>query len=117
MFEQTLHFVLFFLLPFSTSKQIFIVVLIVFQGRYPRSITIQPISQLQWIDDTKMASENLIIFFSGKQQTALKTDQKIYSRLIYDFMYNFFLSKDFQSSYITFVIFNNSTFFDTTKNK
>ena len=56
-------------------------------------------------------------FFSGKQQAAVKTDQKIYSLLIYDFIYdliyNFFLSKDFQSSYFTFDIFNNSTFFDT----
>ena len=53
-------------------------------------------------------------FFSWKQQAALKTDQKIYSFLIYDFIYNFVLSKDFQSSYNTFAIFNNSTFFGTT---
>ena len=56
-------------------------------------------------------------FFSGKQQAAVKIDHKIYTLLIYEFIYDFFLSKDFQSSYITFVIFNNSTFFDTTKNK
>ena len=56
-------------------------------------------------------------FFSGKQQAAVKADQKLYYLLIYDFIYDFFLSKDFQSSYITFFIFNNSTFFGTTENK
>ena len=56
-------------------------------------------------------------FFSGKQQAAVKTDHKIYTLLIYEFIYDFFLSKDFQSSYITFVIFNNSIFFGTTENK
>ena len=56
---------------------------------------------------------------SGKKQAAVKTDQKVYSLLIYNFfcnlIYDFFLSKDFQSSYITFDIFNNSTFFGTTE--
>ena len=51
-----------FLLPFLTSKQISIVVLIVFQRRYPRTITIQTIRQLQWTD-TKATSENFIISF------------------------------------------------------
>ena len=76
--------------------------------------TDQPIAMDRWYQNRFRKLDN---FFSGKQQTALKTDQKIYSLLIYNFIYNFFLSKDFQSSYITFVIFNNSTFFDTTKNK
>ena len=56
-------------------------------------------------------------FFSGKQQYPVKTDQKNYSFLIYDFIYDLiydpFLSNDSQSSYVTFGIFNNSTFFDT----
>ena len=56
-------------------------------------------------------------FFSGKQKAAVKTDPKIYSLLIYDFIYGFFLSKDFQISYITFVISNNSTIFGTIGNK
>ena len=42
-FEQTLHFVSVFLLPFSIRKQKFIVVLAVFQGRYSRMIIAQPI--------------------------------------------------------------------------
>ena len=51
--------------------------------------------------------------FSGKQQGAVRTDQKII----------LFLSiilhsgKDVQSSYIAFDIFNNSTFFGTTEKK
>ena len=55
-------------------------------------------------------------FFSGKQQAVVKTDQKIYSAQIYDFIYDLiydFLSKDFQNSYITFYISNNSTLFGT----
>ena len=59
--DQTLHFV-FFLVTLLTSKQISILVLIVFRGGYPRTITIQPIRQLQWTD-TKAASENLIASF------------------------------------------------------
>ena len=100
-----------------TFGEIVLAVLAVFQGRYPSTIKIQPIKQLQWTD-TKATSEN---FFSRKQQAAVKTDQKIYSLLIYDFIYDliydFFLSKDFQSSYITLDIFNNSTFFGTTEKK
>ena len=57
--------------------------------------------------------------FSEKQQAAVKTDQKAYSLFIYNFIYdlicNFFLSKDFQSSYIVFDIFNNSNYFGTTE--
>ena len=73
-----------FLLPFLTNNQLFAVVLIVFQGRYPRAIKMQPISQLQWTD-IKTASKN-DNFCSGKQQSAVRTDQK-------DFF--FFLSKIF----------------------
>ena len=62
-------------------------------------------------------SRKLDNLFSGKQQAAVKTSEKIYSRLICDFIYDFLLSKEIQSSYITFVIFNNSTFFGTTENK
>ena len=29
-------------------------------------------------------------FFSGKQQAVVKTDRKIYSLLVYDFIYDFF---------------------------
>ena len=47
-------------------------------------------------------------FFSGKEQAAVKTGQEIYSLYIYNFFYDF-LSKDFQSSCITFIIFNNLT--------
>ena len=61
-FEQTVHFVSVFLLPFLTSKQISAVVLAVFWGRYLRMITIQPIRQLQWTD-INATFENLIIFF------------------------------------------------------
>ena len=49
-FEQTLHFVPVFLLPFLTSKQIFAVVLAVFQSRYPCTIIMQLIRQFQWTD-------------------------------------------------------------------
>ena len=102
-----------FLLPLSTSKQISIVVLIVFQGRYSITIPIQRIRQLQWRNNTKATSGNFIISFSVKQQAAVKTDQKNYSLFVYDFIYDFFLSKDFQSSYI----FNNSTLFGAKQNK
>ena len=61
-FEQTLVFALVFLLPFSTSKQIFGVVYAIFQGQYFHAITMQLIKQLQW-KDTKATSENLITFF------------------------------------------------------
>ena len=62
---------------------------------------------------------NLDNLFSGKQQAAVKAGQNIYSLLIYNLIYHliydFFFAKDFQSSYITFDIFNNSTFFGTTE--
>ena len=83
-FEQTLHFVSLFLLPFLTNKQISAVVSAAFQGRYPRAVTMQVIRQLQWTN-TKATSENLIISVSGKQQGAVMTDQKIFPLLIYDF--------------------------------
>ena len=50
-FEQTLHFVSVFLLPFSTSKQISAVVLTVFQGLNPHAITKQLTRQLEWTDN------------------------------------------------------------------
>ena len=61
-FEQTLHFISVFLLPFLTSKYISALVLAVFQGLYSHAIIMQPIRQLQWID-AKATSENLIISF------------------------------------------------------
>ena len=48
--------------------------------------------------------------FSEKQQGAVRTDYKILSSYLC-FLHG---GKDFQSSYITFDIFNNSTFFSTT---
>ena len=44
----------------------------------------QMIRLLQWIG-TKTTFKNLGIFFSGKQQGAVMTDQKIYSQLTYNF--------------------------------
>ena len=43
----------------------------------------------------------LDIFFSGKQQGAIRTERKIYD------------GNNIQGSYITFDIFNNWTFFST----
>ena len=54
------HFV--FSLQLSTSKQVFAIVLAIFQSLYLRAITMQPIKQLQWTD-TKAAPENLTISF------------------------------------------------------
>ena len=50
----------------------------------------------------------LDIFFSGKQQGSIRTDLKISYPL--PFLHG---GNDFQSSYITFDIFNNWTFFGT----
>ena len=61
-----------FLLLFSTSKQVSVLLVAVFQGQYSRNITMQPILQVQWTDT--QAS-----FFSGKQQVTVRTEQKIYS--------------------------------------
>ena len=61
-FEQLFHFISVFLLLFLVSKQISVLVLAVFQSRYLRVITIQPIRQLQ-STGTKVTSENLIISF------------------------------------------------------
>ena len=66
----------------------------------------QPIKQLQWTN-IKADSENLIISFLENNKV-----QEFSSYL--PFLHR---SKDFQSSYITFDIFSNSTFFGTTKNK
>ena len=45
-FEQILHFVSVFLLPFLTSKQIPAIELTVFQRWYSRAIAMQPIENL-----------------------------------------------------------------------
>ena len=73
-FEQTLYFVSVFLLPFSTRKQISVVVLAVFQGRYPRAITIKPLRQLVAIDRYQSYFRKLDNFVSGKQQGALSME-------------------------------------------
>ena len=52
-------------------------------------------------------------FFSGKQPGAVRTDQNICSLLFCDLHGG----KDFQSTYISFNIFNNSTFFGTTEKR
>ena len=75
---------------------------------------------MQWTD-TKAALGNLITSLLENSKL-IKADQKIYSLLIYDFIYkliyDFFLSNNFRSSNITFNIFNNLTFFGTAeKNK
>ena len=83
-FEQTLYFVSMFLLPFSTSKQISAVVLALFQGQYPRTITMQLIRQLQWTD-TKATSENLTIYFleNTKAQQRLTKKFILFSSTIF----------------------------------
>ena len=83
-FEQTLYFVSVFLLPFSTSKQLSAVVLALFQGQYPRAITMQLIRQLQWTD-TKATSENLTIYFLENNKAQQRLTKKVYSLLIYHF--------------------------------
>ena len=72
-FEQMLHFVLVFLLPFWSSKKLSNEVLAVFQGRYPRVIIMQPVRQMQWLA-TKATSENLIF-------CTIRTNGKGYSLL------------------------------------
>ena len=106
----------FFLLPFATRKQICILVLIVFRdltSSHDHNSTNQAIAMSRYQSNIRKRDN----FFSGKQQAAVNIDQRNYSVLIYDFIYDFFLSKDFQSSYINFVISKNSTFFGTTENK
>ena len=49
-------------------------------------------------------------FFSGKQQSAVRNDQKNLFSSYLQFLHG---GKDFQSSFITFDIFNNSPFFST----
>ena len=94
-----------------TSKQITDVSLAVFQGRYPRAIIMQPNRQFQWTD-TKATSENLIIFFleNNKVQQGLTKKIILFLSTIFTWWY-----KKFQSSYITFDIFDNSTYFGTTE--
>ena len=65
-----------FSLPFSKSKQILPVVFAVFQGRYPRAITMQPIKAVAK-DRHQSYFRKFGNFFSEKQQSAVRTDQKI----------------------------------------
>ena len=60
-------FAFIFLMPFSTRKQLSTVVLAVLQGRYPRTNTIQPISQLQWTDTKINSFRKLDKLFSVKK--------------------------------------------------
>ena len=74
----------YFYCGFLTRKQISVVALaVVFQGRCPRAIIMQPIRKLQWTD-TKASSGNLIISFM--ETTRCSEDwPKTYSLLVYDF--------------------------------
>ena len=76
----TFCFVLFFLSPFSTSKQISIAVLIAFQGQFPRTITIQPIRQLQWTNTKQL--QKIWTFLFWKTTSCSKEWIKIYALLI-----------------------------------
>ena len=67
-----LYIFFFFLLPLSISKQISIAVLIVFQGLYPCTITIKPISHTAW----KVSKYGVI---SGPHFAAFGLNTKIYS--------------------------------------
>ena len=69
----------------------------------------QPNRQFQWTD-TKATSENLLIFFleNNKVQQGLTKKIILFLSTIFTWWY-----KKFQSSYITFDIFNNSTYFGT----
>ena len=71
-------FAFIFLMPFSTRKQLSTVVLAVLQGRYPRTDTIQPISQLQWTDTKINSFRKLDKLFSVKKYAAVNIDQNIY---------------------------------------
>ena len=109
--DQTLHFVFFF--SDVVDKQANIHFSINSISRRISSHDHNSTDQAIAMDRYQSGFRKLDSFFSGKQQAAVKIDQTNYSLLIYDF----FLSKDFQSSYIIFVIFKNSTFFGTTQNK
>ena len=76
-FEQTLHLVSVFLLHFLQASKMSVVVLVVFQDRYLRATTIQPIRQLQGTD-AKATSENLIISFLENE----KVQEGLIKRLI-----------------------------------
>ena len=108
--DQTLHFVFF---SDVVDKQANIHYSINSISRPISSHDHNSTDQAIAMDRYQSGFRKLDSFFSGKQQAAVKIDQTNYSLLIYDF----FLSKDFQSSYIIFVIFKNSTFFGTTQNK
>ena len=116
-FEQTLYFLSFFIAIFGSQANINCSIDSISWpiSSYNHNSTDQAIG----MDIYQSYVIRLDNFSFRKQQVAVKTDQKIYSLLIYNFIYNliydFFLSKDFQSSYITFDIFNNLTFFGTTE--
>ena len=57
------------------------IVLVVFPGQASRAVMMQPKRQLQWTA-TDTTSENLRTFFSEKQHGVMKTDRKIYSRVL-----------------------------------
>ena len=85
---------------------IFNVVLTVSQGRYPCTITMHPIRQMQWTY-TKATSVNLMTSFLENNNVQQGLTNKLFSsyqRLLHG-------GKDFQISYITFNIFKNSIFF------
>ena len=65
-----------FLLPFLKSKQKLSVVFAVFQGRYPRAITMRSIKAVAK-DRHKSYFRKFGNFFSKKQQGAVRTDKKI----------------------------------------
>ena len=81
-FEQTLHLVWVLLWPFTKIKQMFSVVLTVFQWWYPRTFIMQPTAPLQRTAD-KATSKNLKFSFLKKQQGAIRTDWEIYSCIFY----------------------------------
>ena len=71
--------------------------------------------------DTRMTPCSSVSIVNFKHVNAgwVRTDQKMYylhiCNFVYDLIYDFFLSKDFQSIYIIFDIFSNLTFFDKTE--
>ena len=70
---------------------------------------------------TTPCSSVSIVNFEHVNAGWVRTDQEIYyfhiCNFIYDLIYDFFLSKDSQSIYMTFDIFSNSIFFETTESK
>ena len=102
-FEKTLHFLLEFQFAIS-HKQVNIRSSIGSISRLRSSRNHQDIA----MDSYQSYFRKLNVFFSGKQQRSSRTDQKkfiIFFSTIFAWWYVF------QSSYITFDIFENSTFF------